>query len=82
MNIMTAITSEERKLENEIRKLQKQLNGLKSAEKALRSAGHTGHNGTGGTQKRVLSPEARARISRAAKRRWAKARMGANKAAA
>ncbi len=79
MNIMAAIISERRKLETAIKKLQKQLDGLRSAEKALRGVGH---NGTGVTRKRVLSPEARARISRAAKRRWAKARMGTSKAAA
>jgi hypothetical protein len=78
MNILSAIRREERKLEKHVGRLQKQLNGLRSAANAL---GDSAMDGAGRMQKRVLSPEGRAKISRAAKRRWAKVKAGARKAA-
>ena len=77
MNILAAIRREERKLEKRVGKLQKQLDGLKSAANAL---GDSGMDGAGRMQKRVMSAAARAKISRAAKRRWAKVKAGARKA--
>lgn len=78
MNILVAIRREERKLENHGRRLQKQLDGLRAAANAL---GDSAMDGAGKMQKRVLSAAARAKISRAAKRRWAKIKAGAKKAA-
>jgi hypothetical protein len=77
MNILAAIRREERKLEKNLGKLQHQLDGLRSAAKAL--GGSAGKELTG-AKKRVMSAAARARISAAAKRRWAKVRAGAKKA--
>jgi hypothetical protein len=77
MKLLSAIKREQRKLEKQMGKLQYQLNGVKAAAKALgRSAGQ--ELDTAG--KRVLSAATKAKISRAAKRRWAKVRAGAKKA--
>jgi prophage DNA circulation protein len=78
MNILAAMRSEERKLQTQIGKLQGQLEGLKAAAKAL---GNSASNGLGRARKRVMSAAARAKISAAAKRRWAKVKAGARKAA-
>ncbi len=73
MNILAAIKREERKLEKQLGNLQDQLDGVRDAAKALgRSANHS---------VRRLSAEARAQISRAQKRRWAKVKAGVKKAA-
>lgn len=78
MNILAAIRREEQKLEKQVGKLQKQLDSVRVAAKALgNSAGH----GVTGVKKRVLSAEGRERIARAARRRWAKVRAQAKKAA-
>jgi hypothetical protein len=72
MNILTAIKREERKLEKQLGKLQGQLDGVRDAAKALgRSANHSIGK---------LSAEARAKISQAQKRRWAKVKAGVKKA--
>jgi hypothetical protein len=77
MSIPGAIRREERKLQKQAVKLQRQLDGLKAAAKALdNSAGHE----LGKARKRVMSAAARAKISAAAKRRWAKVRAGVRKA--
>jgi hypothetical protein len=73
MNIVAAIRREERKLQKQVSKLQQQLGGLSAAAKAL---GGSANDGLGKTQKRVLSAAGRAKISAAAKRRWARARAG------
>ena len=66
MNILAAIKREERKLEKELGKLRHKLDGVRAAGKALgRSAGREA---------------GRAKISKAAKKRWAKIRAGAKKA--
>jgi hypothetical protein len=77
MNILETIRREERKLERRVGKVQRQLEGLKAAAKAL---GHSASNQLGKARKRVMSAAARAKISAAAKRRWAKVRAGARKA--
>jgi hypothetical protein len=77
MNILAAIRREQRKLEKQGAKIQRQLNGLKAAAMAL---GNSASDGIGKAQKRVMSAAARAKISRAAKRRWAKIKAGARKA--
>jgi hypothetical protein len=75
MNILAAIRHDERKLEKQVGRLQKQLDGLRAAANALSDSAM---NGAGRMQKRVLSAEARAKISRATKRQWSR---GARKAA-
>jgi len=78
MNIQAAIRREQRKLEKQVGRLQRKLEGLKSAAKAL---GNSASKELGKVRKRVLSEAARAKISAAAKRRWAKVKAGARKAA-
>jgi hypothetical protein len=78
MNILGAIRREERKLQKQAAKLQRQLDGLKAAAKVL---GNSASNELGKARKRVLSAAGRAKISAAAKRRWAKVRAAARKAA-
>ena len=74
MNLLATIKREERALEKQLGKLQHQLDGVRAAAQAL------GRNGLNRAKKRVLSAAARQKISRAAKRRWAKVRAGAKKA--
>jgi hypothetical protein len=77
MNLLTAIKREERKLEKQFGKLQHQLDGVRAAAQAL---GRSTGDGLNSAKKRVLSAAAREKISRAARRRWAKVRAGAKKA--
>jgi len=77
MNILATIRREKRKLEKQVGTLQGQLAGLKAAAKAL---GNFASNELGRARKRGLSAAGRARISAAAKRRWAKVRARARKA--
>jgi hypothetical protein len=77
MNILATIRREERKLEKQLRTLEDRLGGLRGAAKAL---GNSAGKQAARTKKRVLSAAARAKISAAAKRRWAKVRAGAKKA--
>lgn len=78
MNILAAIRREERKLEKQLGNVQHQLNAVRAAAKALASS--TGRELTK-VRKRVLSAAGRAKISRAAKRRWAKVKAQAKKVA-
>jgi hypothetical protein len=77
MNILATIKREERKLEKRLGKLQHQLNGVRAAAKALGSS--AGKEITT-VKKRVLSAAGRAKIAKAAKKRWAKIRAQAKKA--
>lgn len=77
MNILAAIKREERKLEKELGSLQHQLDGVRVAARAL---GRSASDGLNSAKKRVLSAAAREKISKAAKRRWAKVKAGAKKA--
>jgi hypothetical protein len=77
MNILAAIKREEKKLEKQLKKVQHQLDGVRSAAKAL---GHTAAVEVKGAKKRVLSAAGRAAISKAAKKRWAKVKKQAKKA--
>ena len=77
MNILAAIKREEKKLEKQLTKVQHQLDGVRSAAKAL---GHTAAVEVEGAKKRVLSAAGRAAISKAAKKRWAKMKKQAKKA--
>jgi hypothetical protein len=78
MDLLTAIKREERKLENELGKLQHKLNGVRAAAKAL---GATTVREVTQVKKRVMSAAARAKISKATKARWAKFRAEKNKKA-
>ena len=71
MDLLAAIKREERKLERQLGKLQKQFDGLRAAAKVLGS--RTSQRVTD-VKRRVMSSAAKARISRAAKARWAKFR--------
>jgi CRISPR/Cas system-associated exonuclease Cas4 (RecB family) len=77
MNILAAIKREEKKLEEQLKKVQHQLDGVRSAARAL---GHTAVVEVKGAKKRVLSAAGRAAISKAAKKRWAKVKKQAKKA--
>lgn len=76
MNILAAIKREERKLEKQLHRVQHQLNGVRAAAKAL---GDSTNREVKRVKKRVLSAAGRAKIARAAKRRWAKVRAQAKK---
>lgn len=78
MNILAAIRREERKLEKQVSKLERQLSGVRAAAKAL---GNSAGKEVTTVKKRVLSAAGRAKIAKAAKKRWAKIRAGAKKAA-
>jgi hypothetical protein len=78
MDILAAIKREERKLEKRLGKLQHQLNGVRAAAKAL---GDSTSKELKVAKKRVMSAAVRAKIGRAAKKRWAKVRAQAKKVA-
>jgi hypothetical protein len=78
MDILAAIKREERKLEKQLGKLQHQLGGVRAAAKAL---GDSTNRELKTVKKRVMSAAARAKIGKAAKKRWARFRAQAKKAA-
>jgi hypothetical protein len=78
MDIVAAIRREERKLEKQLGKVQRQLNGVRAAAKAL---GDSTSRELMGAKKRVLSAAGRAKLVKAAKKRWAKVRAQAKKVA-
>ena len=71
MSLLAAIKREERKLEKELQKLQRRLDGVRGAANAL---GGSAIREVTQIKKRVLSAAARAKISKATKARWAKFR--------
>ena len=76
MDILSAIKREERKLEKQLTLIQHKLKGIKAAAEAIgRTADKNVKKGT----KRVLSAAARAKIGKAAKKRWARFRAEAKK---
>lgn len=77
MNILAAIKREERKLEKQLGKLQHELDGVRAAAKAL---GRSADRELTSVKKRVLSAAGRAKISKAAKKRWARVKAQAKKA--
>jgi hypothetical protein len=79
MSILAAIRLEEKKVKEQLAKLQADLIGLQSAAKAL---GKTASRDISRAKKRVLSAKGRAKISKAMKERWAKVRAQAKKGAA
>ena len=78
MDILAAIKREQRKLEKQIGKLQRQMQGVRGAAKAL---GDSTTKELTGVKKRVLSAAGRAKIAKAAKKRWARVRAQAKKLA-
>jgi hypothetical protein len=78
MSILAAIKREEQKVKRQLGKLQHQLNGLQAAAKAL---ANSASRDLAGVKKRVMSEASRAKISKAAKQRWAKIKAQAKKAA-
>jgi hypothetical protein len=78
MGILAAIRREEKKVKKQLDKLQHELNGLQSAAKAL---GRSTERELTNVKKRVMSAAARAKIGKAAKKRWAKFRAQAKKIA-
>ena len=78
MDILAAIKREERKLEKQLGNIQNKLNGVRAAAKAL---GDTTSKELKVVKKRVMSAAARAKIGKAAKKRWAKFRAQAKKVA-
>ena len=76
MDILAAIRREERKLEGQLGKLQRQLDGVRAAAKVL---GSSASRDFAIAKKRILSAAARAKISKAAKKRWAKIKAQAKK---
>jgi peptidoglycan hydrolase CwlO-like protein len=78
MDILSAIKREERKLEKQVASIHHKLKGIKAAAEALQQSANK--KVTKGT-KRVLSAAARAKIAKAAKKRWAKFRAEAKKMA-
>jgi hypothetical protein len=78
MDILSAIKREEKKLEKQLGKLQHQLSGVRAAAQAL---GNSAGKDLKRVKKRTLSAAARAKIGKAAKKRWAKFRAEAKKAA-
>lgn len=76
MNILATLKREERKLEKQMGKLQRQMDGVRAAAQAL---GRSTGDGLTSVKRGVLSAAGRAKISRAAKRRWAKVRAQAKK---
>ncbi|MGH9731158.1 MAG: hypothetical protein ACRD4A_05605 [Candidatus Acidiferrales bacterium] len=77
MNILAAIKREERKIEKQLGKLQHELDGVRAAAKAL---GRSADRELTNVKKRVLSASGRAKISKAAKKRWARVKAQAKKA--
>ena len=77
MSILAAIKREEKKVQKQLARLQNDLIGLQSAAQAL---GKSTSREVTTVKKRVLSAAGRAKISRAAKKRWAKIRAKAKKA--
>ena len=80
MDIIAALRQEEAKFEKEVSAAQQRLDTVRAAMKLLGgmngSGKVTGSSRAKATQgkKRVMSPAARARISKATKERWAKFR--------
>ena len=71
MNLVAALRREERRLEKQLQKVQAGIAGIRAAMEAL-----TDRHTTQPKRKHHLSAAARARISAAQRKRWAKLRSG------
>ena len=76
MSILAAIRREQKKVKKKLAKLQHQLGGLEAAAKAL---GDSTNKELKSVKKHVMSAAARAKMARAARKRWAKIRKQAKK---
>jgi hypothetical protein len=76
MSILAAIRREQKKVKKNLAKLQHQLSGLEAAAQAL---GNSVNREIKGVKKYVMSAAARAKMARAAKKRWRKVRAQAKK---
>jgi hypothetical protein len=77
LTILAAIRREEKKVKKQLGKLHDELSGLQAAAAALgKSAGRDFTT----AKKSVLSAAGRAKISKAAKKRWAKVKAQAKRA--
>jgi hypothetical protein len=76
MDILAALKREEKKLKKRVGKLQHQLSGIRAATQAL---GHSAIKEEKAVKKHVMSAAGRARIAKAQRMRWAKARAQAKK---
>jgi len=79
MSILAAIRREENKVKKQLAKLQQDLIGLQSAARVLSKSAN---RNIASAKKHVLSAAGRAKISRAAKKRWAKVKAQAKRAVA
>jgi hypothetical protein len=77
MSVLATVKRQEKKVEMQLGKLQRELNGLRAAAKAL---GDSTSRELAGVKKRVMSAASRAKIAKAAKKRWAKIKAQAKKA--
>jgi hypothetical protein len=78
MSILAAIRREQKKVKENLARLQHQWSGLDAAAKAL---GDSTNHEIKSVKKRVLSAAGRAAIAKAARKRWAKVRKQAKKVA-
>jgi multidrug resistance efflux pump len=78
MSILAVIRREEKKVKKQMAELRGDLTRLQSAAKAM---GATTNRELTSAKKQVLSASARTKMSKAAKKRWAKIKAGAKKAA-
>jgi hypothetical protein len=77
MSILAAIRREQKTVKKNLAKLQHRLSGLETAAQAL---GNSTNREIKGIKKYVMSAAARAKMARAAKKRWAKIRKQAKRA--
>jgi hypothetical protein len=78
MNILAALGREEAKLKKQANKVRRQLDAVRGAMKIL-GRGIDKSDKPTGRRKRVMSAAARAKISKATKKRWAKFRAAKKK---
>ena len=76
MKILAAIKQEEKRLKKQLGNVQDQLESLRKAASAL---GRSANKEFARVEKRVVSAAAKAKMSRAAKKRWAKVKAQAKK---
>jgi predicted nucleic acid-binding Zn-ribbon protein len=77
MNILAALKQEEKKLQHQLSGIQSAIAALNGRHNAVSAAPSSYREPV--RRKRTLSAAARAKISRAAKERWARVRAGKNK---
>jgi hypothetical protein len=71
MDILVALRQEQHKLQQQLRGVESAINALSGSHSSFASS-----FAAGGRRRRTMSAAARAKISKAAKERWAKIRAG------